>query len=544
MNHTNSSPILKSKLAVLVALSSIVLVLGSTVVVGWVFGVDSLKSITPAWVTMKFSTAMSFVLSGIMLFAIIHFVQTKTEFSRAIIIIPSITVIFFTLLDVASGMFQFSSPLLLLFSSEDSGVGSLKKGLPSVGTMVNFLLIGVCGLLFNFNFRIQKIFQIVGFVVLLIGVIGMSGYGLDQPYLYYQIESVSGAMAIHTTILFYLVGAFLLFLSKVGDLQIKLDSFKKLEFLRWAFFLISMGGILLLFNFILGESLQHEDFWRLMIYLASIFVIISAILILYRLKANYDRMDLEILHRKNAEKKSLRALEKLRQYEIEKEEFSSMISHELKTPLTPIRGYCEIILGMLKDKKEDQEVIDCINKIDFNASLLENFISDLLDAQKLDMKKMNFSYADVCYDDFLNDLKKDYEQKIKSKKIKFWITNRVNDTHNTDPTRLRQILDNLLNNSIDFVPDTGGEINLSVKDDSDKILFCVKDNGVGIPKNKHSKLFKKFFQADTSLARKHGGTGLGLVICKGLVEGLKGRIWFESEFGKGSQFYFSLPKED
>ena len=71
--------------------------------------------------------------------------------------------------------------------------------------------------------------------------------------------------------------------------------------------------------------------------------------------------------------------------------------------------------------------------------------------------------------------------------------------------------------------------------------FYVKDNGIGIAKDMHSKLFKKFYQVDTSPTRSHGGTGLGLVICKGLIEGLGGKIWLDSEEGEGSTFYFSIP---
>ena len=95
-------------------------------------------------------------------------------------------------------------------------------------------------------------------------------------------------------------------------------------------------------------------------------------------------------------------------------------------------------------------------------------------------------------------------------------------------------------NSADFVPENGRiEINAQSKDG--KVVFYVKDNGIGIPKEKQDDLFKKFYQIDTSFKRKHGGTGLGLVICKGIMEGLDGNIWLESDDGKGATFYFSLP---
>jgi signal transduction histidine kinase len=107
-----------------------------------------------------------------------------------------------------------------------------------------------------------------------------------------------------------------------------------------------------------------------------------------------------------------------------------------------------------------------------------------------------------------------------------------------------QVLSALLYNSIDFVPRQGGRIEITAeyKENDNNIIFGVKDNGPGISKDKQKFLFKKFYQVDTSLTRKHGGTGLGLAISKGIVTGLGGNIWVETEEGKGSSFYFSLPK--
>jgi signal transduction histidine kinase len=100
----------------------------------------------------------------------------------------------------------------------------------------------------------------------------------------------------------------------------------------------------------------------------------------------------------------------------------------------------------------------------------------------------------------------------------------------------------MIRNSVDFVPSKNGKIEVGVKQENEKMIFYVKDNGVGIPKEKQKNIFKKFYQADTSQTRSHGGTGLGLIICKGLVEGLGGEIWFESEPGKETTFFFTILK--
>ena len=146
-------------------------------------------------------------------------------------------------------------------------------------------------------------------------------------------------------------------------------------------------------------------------------------------------------------------------------------------------------------------------------------------------------------DGILDTVKKDFEFAIKEKNIEFTIKAEPGISIRSDGTRITQILSALIYNSIDFVPEKGGRIDVFVTRKDDEILFCVRDNGMGIPKDKQKFLFKKFYQVDTSLTRKHGGTGLGLVISKGIVESLGGKIWVDTDIGKGSSFYFSLPKE-
>ena len=94
------------------------------------------------------------------------------------------------------------------------------------------------------------------------------------------------------------------------------------------------------------------------------------------------------------------------------------------------------------------------------------------------------------------------------------------------------------------MPKDTGTIQILVEQFPDEVLFTVKDNGIGISKEEQKELFTKFYQVDTSITRKHGGTGLGLAICKGIVEGLGGKIWLESEEGKGTNVYFTIPRDE
>lgn len=235
------------------------------------------------------------------------------------------------------------------------------------------------------------------------------------------------------------------------------------------------------------------------------------------------------------------AIDELKKSDKLKEEFSTMISHELKTPLTPIKGHCEMLSesGLIGELNPEQQ--NSVKEIDRNTVRLEILISDILDAQKLDMQKIVFNIAKFSIAEFMETLEKDLSPLMKDKEIELVIKNSFGTDLASDEIRLRQILDNLVKNAVDFVPNKTGRIEIGTEKENSHVKFYVKDNGIGIPKSKQKSLFKKFYQVDTSHTRKHGGTGLGLVICKGLVEGLGGEMWVESDEGKGSTFYFSVP---
>lgn len=254
----------------------------------------------------------------------------------------------------------------------------------------------------------------------------------------------------------------------------------------------------------------------------------------------YFVISTDITKQKELEIKLSNALAEIKKTDELKNEFASMITHELKTPLTPIRGYCEILkdetFGVLNDDQKD-----FVNTIEQNATRLERLIGDVLDVQKLDMGKMTYNKKNLDMDEFLQNVEKDISPLLKEKEIQFSIPNNVKINILTDKFRLQEIFENLIRNSIDFVP-FRGKISIDIQNNEKMIVFSVRDNGVGIQKEKQSNIFKKFFQGDTSQTRKHGGTGLGLVVCKGLIEGLGGKIWFDSQEGVGTTFYFSMPK--
>ncbi|HEX5457997.1 MAG TPA: CHASE3 domain-containing protein [Candidatus Nitrosotalea sp.] len=234
--------------------------------------------------------------------------------------------------------------------------------------------------------------------------------------------------------------------------------------------------------------------------------------------------------------------EKLKERDNAKAELSAMVSHELKTPLVTISGYAE----MLKDEAVlgtlNPEQIHAVDTISSQTVKLERLISDIMDAQKMDLKKMKFNKRDFTVDNLMNEQIQIHSKLMDEKQIRFTNSTKELLKITSDPDRLNQVFANLIKNAVDFVPQNTGTIEINASTKNGDVVFYVKDNGSGIPKDKQESLFKKFYQIDTSLKRSHGGTGLGLVICKGIVEALGGTIWLESQEGKGTIFYFTIPK--
>jgi len=233
-------------------------------------------------------------------------------------------------------------------------------------------------------------------------------------------------------------------------------------------------------------------------------------------------------------------IEQAKEIDKAKDEFLAMITHELKTPLVPIQGYSELLLdGTLGELTEEQkEKI----RIMYQSSLsLSQLIQDLLDVRRLELGQLKFNKVSVNADKLAYDAIEIMATSAAKAGVK--LTAQIEKPLNVtcDPDRIIQVLTNLIKNSIRFVPEQKGIIEVGIRQDGNEALFSVKDNGIGIPKNMQEGLFKKFYQIDTSARRKSEGSGLGLAICKGIVEGHGGKIYVESDTGKGATFCFTLP---
>jgi len=224
-----------------------------------------------------------------------------------------------------------------------------------------------------------------------------------------------------------------------------------------------------------------------------------------------------------------------------KSEFLATMSHEIRTPLNAIIGLTDLLMGS-EMALEQQEWIETIRN---SGEVLLSVINDILDFSKIESGRMELESSPFGLRQCIEESIELVAPKAMKKNLvlDYALDESVPDTIVADSTRLRQILTNLLSNAVKFTDKGWIEIFVKAERENDNALelcFDVLDTGIGINNGDMKKLFQPFSQVDMSTTRKYGGTGLGLAICKKLSEQMGGKIWAESEPGKGSTFHFTI----
>ncbi|MFS0774536.1 cell wall metabolism sensor histidine kinase WalK [Neobacillus sp. 3P2-tot-E-2] len=224
----------------------------------------------------------------------------------------------------------------------------------------------------------------------------------------------------------------------------------------------------------------------------------------------------------------------------ERREFVANVSHELRTPLTTMRSYLEALAdGAWKDEDIAPNFLEVTRT---ETERMIRLVNDLLQLSKLDSTDYRLNKEWVNFVDFYHRIIDRFEM-AKEQNVSF---KRELPTHaifvEIDEDKMTQVLYNIISNALKYSPE-GGQVTFSIKEEEEKIIVSVSDQGMGIPKENISKIFDRFYRVDKARTRKLGGTGLGLAIAKEMVNVHGGMIWAVSEEGKGTEIFFSLPYE-
>lgn len=232
-----------------------------------------------------------------------------------------------------------------------------------------------------------------------------------------------------------------------------------------------------------------------------------------------------------------RDITRIHHLETVRKDFISNISHELRTPLASLKALTETLLdGALDDPSVSRRFL---TQIDTEVDSLTLMVQELLELSRIESGKVPIHLKQQSAEELITPA----VNRLRLQAERNGLTIRVDiepgiPPVSADPVRLQQVIVNLVHNAIKFTP-SGGEVAVSAKQIDDSVVFAIRDTGTGIAQHDIPRIFERFYKADRS--RSGGGTGLGLAIAKHLVEAHSGKIWVESQEGKGSTFYFSLP---
>jgi two-component system, sensor histidine kinase and response regulator len=258
------------------------------------------------------------------------------------------------------------------------------------------------------------------------------------------------------------------------------------------------------------------------------------------LPEQYIAIRADISRIKEAENALIHAKDAAESASRSKSEFLANMSHEIRTPMNGVMG----MLNLALDTPLDDEQREYLKLAQSSADSLLRILNDILDLSKIEAGRLDVNMDLTELGTLLKELGRFYEPRCREKGLSFSVSHdpSVPDSVMADPIRLRQVLMNLLSNALKFTHT--GEIRLEVRRDGDFVRYAVRDTGIGIPREQQTLVFEAFAQADGSITRRYGGTGLGLTISNRLAQLMGGHMGLESEVGHGSEFFIVLPLLD
>jgi len=508
------------------------ILLGSAVLIGWAIHSPLLIQIAPGLDPAQRTTALGFALCGIALLGIVSRRLRITLTSSALTAALSIASILEHLFHASFGIDEFLGAVFMITrTSENSRMSSL--------TALCFVVFaaGVVLSQTNLSQKTSAVLGLTGFLVAAVGATSCLGVlaGTNDALVLGNLNRVS----LHAGVGFMLLGIGL------AALALDVPQLGRRESL-WVS--VGAGVFVAIFRIGLWQAFaarnQHKpDFLtNLTLWGGLSSAVLFGVVVHLALKAHFQRAALRLVNLRLQEEMVERrqAEDAAQAANRAKSAFLANMSQEIRTPLNGILGMVALTL----DTTLDADQRDCLETAKASGEGLLTLINDILDFSKIEAGKLDLENVTFSLRETLGKIGKTLRRSAQEKglDLALQVDSQVADLVVGDPIRLRQIILNLIGNALKFT--SAGGITLSVQNESQDaehatLRFCVTDTGIGIPPDKQKEIFSSFTQADNSITRKYGGTGLGLTISRRLVELLGGRIWVESKPGIGSSFHFT-----
>lgn len=242
---------------------------------------------------------------------------------------------------------------------------------------------------------------------------------------------------------------------------------------------------------------------------------------------------------KDAQENLKRSYNDLKELDKRKDEFISIVSHELQTPMASMLGFSQLLKDpkIIRNKEKRVKYLDIIEN---ETKRLSTFVKQILDISRIDMGTTRFEIVEFEVPQLIDEVVTALRVQARKKGLKIY-TRELPELPKVkgDRGRVKQVLINLVNNSIKYTDQ--GFIEVYAEEGYDEVIFSVKDTGIGIPREYYDKIFERFFQIESHHSRKQFGIGLGLSLVKELTELMGGKVWLNSKVGKGTTFFFSIP---
>ncbi len=258
------------------------------------------------------------------------------------------------------------------------------------------------------------------------------------------------------------------------------------------------------------------------------------------------RIEKENIEKKVAERTAELTLanERLTELDKVKTEFISVAAHQLRTPLSAIKWTLSILIDENSENLTSEQKSAILKGYESNERMI-NLVNEMLVVTRIESGKIQYKFSLIHLEDLIDSVIIDFtwQARLKNISLVFEKLEKKPKYVNADSEKIRAVIQNLIENALNYSLN-GGVITISIKQEDNFVKVFVKDNGIGIPARQQSSIFNKFFRADNAIHVKTDGSGLGLFVAKSMVDMHKGQIGFQSEEGKGSTFYFTIPFAD